>query len=68
MDMEREIGRMLNKLATIETKLDAALTALGDHEQRLRALEGRSGRRWETLVGEILKLLAAAVIGYIVGA
>lgn len=67
MDTDKEIGKMLQKLAEINTKLDAALSKLDDHEMRLRALESVPARRWEVLIGEIAGVVAAAVIGLLIG-
>lgn len=64
MDIEKEIGKVLQKLSSIETKLDTALSDLADHETRLRALENKSGLRWDSLVGDLIKLLVAAFVGY----
>lgn len=52
-------------LARIETKLDIAIGRLDDHESRLRLLESRAGKRWENLVGDMLKLVFAAVAGFL---
>jgi hypothetical protein len=64
---EHKLQEVLQTLARIDTKLDTALAQICDHEERLRALEGRSGRRWEALVGQILSLLVAAGIGLLLG-
>lgn len=58
---------VLQTLARIDTKLDTALAQISDHEERLRALEGRSGKRWEALVAQILSLLVAAGVGLLIG-
>lgn len=53
-------------LTRIETKLDVAIARLEDHETRLRALESKSGRRWETIVTDVIKILVAAAMGYFI--
>ena len=59
-DVEEVLGR-------IETKLDVALKNIDDHEARLRAIECKGGKRWETLVGQIIGLVAAGFIGWLLG-
>ncbi|MDD3920917.1 MAG: hypothetical protein PHO41_07095 [Eubacteriales bacterium] len=65
--MEERIAAMLQTLTEIDTKLDNALTKLNDHEARLRELEGKNGRRWETLLTQVTLMLVAAVIGAFTG-
>ncbi len=67
MTMEERIAAMLQTLTEIDTKLDNALTKLNDHEARLRELEGKNGRRWETLLTQVTLMLVAAVIGAFTG-
>lgn len=54
-------------IARIETKLDAALSDMRDHEKRLRSLEGKGGKRWESLVGQVITLVVAAACGVLLG-
>lgn len=56
---------MTEMLTRIETKLDVAIDQLGDHETRLRHLEGKAGHRWESLLADVLKLTLAAVLGFL---
>ncbi|MBT9169025.1 MAG: hypothetical protein DDT19_02377 [Syntrophomonadaceae bacterium] len=49
------------QLARIETKLDAALATLCDHEQRLRGLE-RGNPHNSKLKVEIIRLLVGALL------
>ncbi|MEL7601536.1 MAG: hypothetical protein AAGU77_00105 [Bacillota bacterium] len=65
--MDNNMQEVLQTLARIDTKLDTALAQISDHEERLRALEGRSGKRWEALVAQILSLLVAAGVGLLIG-
>ena len=64
MNSEREILEMRDTLARIETKIDYAVLAADDHEMRIRALEGTNGKRWELLIAQIIQVIAAAVIGW----
>ncbi|MBT9168009.1 MAG: hypothetical protein DDT19_01353 [Syntrophomonadaceae bacterium] len=51
------------QLARIETKLDAALATLCDHEQRLRGLErGNPHNSNSKIKGEIIRLLVGALL------
>lgn len=54
-------------IARMETKLDSILENQQDHEERLRLLEGKSGRRWEVLIGQALSVVTAAVCGMLLG-
>lgn len=69
--MEHELeARMRNVeeiLARIDTKLDTALTNIGDHEERLRKLECKPGKRWDTLTTQIIGLAAAGFVGWLLG-
>lgn len=65
--MDNNMQEVLQTLARIDTKLDTALAQISDHEERLRALEGRSGKRWESLVAQVLSLLVAAGVGLLIG-
>ena len=53
-----------NLLTRIESKLDTALTDINDHEERLRSLECKPAKRWESLVGQIIALGVSGLIGY----
>lgn len=54
-------------LVQINTKLDTALGDIDDHEDRLRTLEGHSGRRWDALVEKILMIAAGGFVGWLLG-
>lgn len=63
MSMEERIASMMQTLAEIDTKLDNALVKLNDHEERLRELESKNGRRWEAMLTQAMLLLVAVVMG-----
>lgn len=67
MDVEKEIRQVLQKLSSIETKLDTALADLADHETRLRSLESRGGKRWDALVEKIIMAFAGGLVGWLLG-
>ena len=54
-------------LARIETKLDIALGDINDHEDRLRQLECKGGKKWDGLIAQIIALIVAAIFGVIAG-
>lgn len=65
MDERQEVWmRMVEKtLGEINTKLDNALKGIDDHEVRLRAIECKPAKRWDSLVGQFI----AAGIGWLAG-
>ena len=67
METEDEIMEIKTTLARIESKLDNIKNQTTDHENRLRALESRNGKRWEAAVTQIITLVIAAVVGYFLG-
>lgn len=66
-NLEVRMRNVEEVLGRIETKLDVALKDIDDHEARLRTIEGKGGKRWETLVGQIIGLAAAGFIGWFLG-
>lgn len=65
--MEERMAHVEKLLVEINTKLDAALADIGDHECRLRALESRGGKRWDALVEKLLMAAAGAFAGWLLG-
>ncbi len=65
-NLEVRMHNVEEVLGRIETKLDVALKDIDDHECRLRAIEGKSGGRWESLVGQIIGLVAAGAVGWMI--
>ena len=66
-NMEVRMREVEGILARIETKIDIALTNINDHECRLRSLEGKGGKRWDSIVTQVIMLIISAVFGIIVG-
>lgn len=60
---ENDMHEVLERLARIETKLDA----LDDHEKRLRDLEGKSGKKWDSVTISVITSIAVGVVGFIIG-
>lgn len=65
-ELEVRMRNMDNVLTRIEQKLDTALTDINDHEKRLRCLEGKPAKRWDTIVTLIIELLVAGFVGYLI--
>lgn len=63
MPDQNDMHEVLERLARIETKLDA----LDDHEKRLRDLEGKSGKKWDSITISVITSLVVGVVGFIIG-
>lgn len=66
-DMEVRMANVERILERIETKLDNVIGTVSDHEGRLRCIEDKGGKRWDTLVGQVIGLITAGVAGAIIG-
>ena len=64
---ENQVQEILLKLERIEQKLTTALADIDDHEDRIRSLESKGGKRWEALVGQLIALVVAAASGWLLG-
>lgn len=63
MPEHSDMHEVLERLARIETKLDA----LDDHEKRLRDLEGKSGKKWDSVTISVITSIVVGVVGFIIG-
>ena len=63
MPEQNDMHEVLERLARIETKLDA----LDDHEKRLRELEGKSGKKWDSVTISVITAIVVGVVGFIIG-
>lgn len=61
------MNEIISRLARIETKLDAHTPQLNDHEARIRALESKPGKRWDSIVAGIIGAVIVGIIGYVIG-
>lgn len=61
------MNEILTRLVRIETKLDAHTPQLDDHETRIRELEGKSGKRWDSLALAAITAVVVGVIGFAIG-
>ena len=59
---ERTVTEILEALARIETNVKTIAENGADHEARLRWLEQKSGKRWESLS---LAAITAALVGLV---
>ncbi|MBQ4423725.1 MAG: hypothetical protein II872_05335 [Clostridia bacterium] len=59
---ERTVTEILEALARIETNVKTIAENGADHEARLRLLEQKSGKRWESLS---LAAITAALVGLV---
>lgn len=66
-DREDIMNEILTRLARIETKIDGYKPQLDDHENRLRELEGKSGKKYEAAVGSAIAAIIVGVIGFVIG-
>lgn len=64
---ERTITEILEALARIETDVKTIAQNAADHEERLRTLEQKSGRRWDALTLSVLTAAAVGIVGYVLG-
>ncbi len=68
MPEEKELMQdILTKLIRIETLLDSVKPQLDDHEARIRELEGKSGKRWDSLSLTVISTLIAGIVGLAIG-
>lgn len=51
-------------LTAIQARHD---TEIEDHEGRIRGIESRPGKRWDSLITQVISVLTAAVLGGLVG-
>ncbi len=64
---ERTIAEILEALARIETNVKTIAENGADHEERLRALEQKNGKRYEALTLSVLTAALVGVIGFVLG-
>ena len=63
MPDQNDMHEVLERLARIETKLDA----LDDHEKRLRDLEGKSGKKWDSVTISVITSIIVGIVGFCIG-
>ena len=61
------MNEVLEKLTRIETKIDVYKSQLDDHENRIRELEGKSGKKYEAISLAIVTAVFVGIVGYALG-
>jgi len=64
---ERTVTEILEALARIETNVKTIAKNGADHEARLRALEQKSGKRWESMSLAAITAALVGLVGYAMG-
>ena len=64
---ENVLNEVLTRLTRIETKIDSYKTTINDHETRIRELEGKSGKRWDSIVTAIVTAILVGIVGFAIG-
>jgi hypothetical protein len=59
----QKIETLTVQTAEILKRHDAALE---NHDKRIGALEGKPGKLWDTLITEVIKLLASGAVGAVI--
>lgn len=62
---EDKVNLILIALEGIKKDIEVALHSVDDHEERLRCIEQRGGKRWEAVVGQVITLLVAGFAGWL---
>ncbi len=58
----KELSRFTERITVLIDKYDEKLD---DHDVRLAALESKPGKRWESVVGQVLMLAVGSIFGLI---
>lgn len=66
-DREDQVAEILAKVTRIETILSTHNPRLDDHEARLRELESKSGKRWDSITAAAISAVIVGVIGFVIG-
>lgn len=64
---ERTAAEILEALARIETDVKTIMQNSADHEARLRTLEQKNGKRFESLSLAAISAIIVGVVGYLIG-
>lgn len=64
---ESDVQRILVELSEIKTIVQRTGADIQDHENRLRCLETKSGKKWDSLTAQIITLIVAAIFGLLAG-
>lgn len=67
VEIQKQLSEVVRGNTRIEAKLDTHHQQLNDHELRLRELERKPGKRWDSLAMSVVTALVVGVIGYMLG-
>lgn len=67
VEIQKQLSEIQKGNTRIETKIDVHNQQLNDHETRIRELESKSGKRWESLTLAAITGLVVGIIGFVVG-
>ena len=67
MPEEKLMNEVLTRLTRIETKIDSYKPQLDDHETRLRDLESKNGKKWDSLWLAVVTTAVAGIVGVVIG-
>ncbi|HOG02185.1 MAG TPA: hypothetical protein PKW29_13910 [Clostridia bacterium] len=59
---ESDVQAILRAVAVIDSKLDHVIDQGEDHEERLRCLEQKGGKRWEAVTTAIFSAIIGALV------
>lgn len=60
----KDIQEAIIRLTALMEKHDQDIE---DHEERIRNIEGRPGKRWDSLISQLISIFTAAAAGGIIG-
>jgi len=59
------LERIEGKIDVMNVKIDNLIVKGEDHEERIRCLEQKGGRRWESVVGYIMSSGVGTAVGFL---
>lgn len=65
--MQKEIRDLALSVNTLAMSVKTLCTDVTDQNCRIKDLETKPGKRWDQLMGDVMKLIATGVIGYLLG-
>lgn len=60
----KDVQEAIIRLTSLMEKHDSEIE---DHEERIRQIEGKSAKRWETMIMQLISVLMAALVGGFIG-
>lgn len=68
--IDKQVGEIMDikeAIVRLTTLIERHDSEIGDHELRIRRMEEKPGKRWDSLMIQIGSLLTAAVVGGFIG-